>query len=144
MYICLEIIYFHLYLAKYLYTGDLHINGGETVENNRSNNQSSTCGRLMDGWAHKPIRTPTIGPNHHATELRIHQAKSKRKDWARWASPSAPLILAFHVDVLDCFLMTVAGCLGHFQLPQPSYATFKRTSPSPFQHTPRRINQEAL
>ena len=35
---------------------------------------------LMDGWAHKPIRTPVIWPNHHATELRIHQAKSRRKD----------------------------------------------------------------
>ena len=33
----------------------------------------------MDKWAHKPIRTLAISPNHHTTEFRIHQADHRRR-----------------------------------------------------------------
>lgn len=51
VHICLKIIYFHFYLAKYLFTRELHIIEGGIMENNsqRHNSGQSDANTRIEG-----------------------------------------------------------------------------------------------
>ena len=144
MHILLEIIFFHLYLEFYLNTWDLHLNGGESTENKCTINWSRSSGRIMDGWAHKPIKITANGPNHHTTGQRIHQATHQRRcgpigpGQGSAEPPATPLMLLI---TPQCRLRGISNNSTRHKL---SLAAYLRTSPPSFRSAPRRNHSKNL
>jgi hypothetical protein len=69
----------------------------------------------MGGWPYKSNVITSNRANHYTTGLRSYQETHLPRfgpigPGQGSAEPSAaPLIVSFHMDVQDCFLMTVAG-----------------------------------